>query len=310
MLHETEGVQDLIELRCPLDGGKVRSGPDGHTCSSCDMRFPMVDAGGGKVPDLRCLNLPSQVTMKFEVPQVPAPFEITDQFGTATRAEFACPTREEMRRNYGTKLQKEVLYYISELMRDVGPDAHILDLGCANGGTARFLQDSGFKHVVAVDFLSSGAQLLADVHRLPFENATFDMIVTTATLEHFYNPFVAFVEMGRCLKDRGRLVASGSFWERWHGNSCFHMTPGGIDQLCLCAGLELYDMWSGWGFIPSVAGGALNLGRFRRLGYKCQSLFDALLSWKSGEEVAKLHRYRTSGSLGLYARKTNRAEKN
>ena len=60
------------------------------------------------------------------------------------------------------------------------------------------------------------------------------------------------------MKTKGILIASGSFWESWNGNPCFHFTPGGIDLLCHFAGLELSDIWSGWGFIPSVSSYNLN----------------------------------------------------
>ena len=154
-----------------------------------------------------------------------------------------------------------------------------------------------------MDYKSSGAEYLVDAHRLPFAPETFDLILTTATIDAFYHPFAAFHEMNRVLKKSGVLIASGSFWEGWHGISCFHCTPGGLKLLCESAKLELRDVWSGWGFIPAVSSYALNMHNFRRLTYALQRGFDAVLRRVAGPETAKKHRFMTSGSFGLYARK-------
>jgi SAM-dependent methyltransferase len=293
----------MVEPRCPLDGGRILEAGGGLSCETCGTTFPMIDAGGRRVPDLRCLDKPADVTLTFTIPVDRLPTGRVERFGIATAANFRCPTRAQLRKRYGTKLQKEILYYMDALRRQTGPDAAILDLGCGSGGNKRYLESLDFRNVVAADYLAPGAQYLVDAHRLPFASESFDMVLTTATLEHFYNPFIAFREMGRALKAGGMLVASGSFWESWHGDSCFHFTPGGLDLLCRFAGLELADMWSGWGFIPSVSSHALGLLRLKRVTYQVQRLFDFVLSMLLGRDFAKRHRFATSGSFGVCARK-------
>jgi SAM-dependent methyltransferase len=154
--------------------------------------------------------------------------------------------------------------------------------------------------------MSSGAEYMVDVHRLPFVSESFDMVLTTAALEHFYNPYIAFKEMNRVLKAEGILIASGSFWEGWHGNSCFHLTLGGISLLCQFSGLQLSDMWSGWGFIPSLSSHALGLSKFKSITYKCQEVFDTIVTLLRSHDDAKRHRFQTSGSFGLFAQKNGR----
>ena len=293
----------MIELKCPLDGGKILQTSEGVSCELCNSPFPMFNNGKREVPDLRCLEKSTDITLSFTIPQTPLQTGNVGQFGIATTADFQCISREKIRKLYGTKLQKEPLYYIDILRKQVGTNSVILDLGCGNGGNKRYLESIGFHNVVSVDYMASGAEYLVDVHRLPFASESFDMILTTATLEHFYNPYIAFMEMSRVLKRKGMLIASGSFWESWHGNSCFHFTPGGISLLCQFADLELSDMWSGWGCIPSVSSHALRLSRFKRATYQLQRIFDFALDRLAGNDASKIHKFKTSGSFGLFAQK-------
>lgn len=291
-----------MKLICPLDGGDmIKSGTD-IRCALCQTSFPIVQVGSQSVRDFRCLDKPTVVNLQVTIPVKTLTREDVLQFGKATEADFTCMSREEIRKKYGTKLQKEIIYYIDHLLKSVGPEAQILDLGCGTGGTKRYLHSLGFKNVLAVDYYSSGAEYLVDAHRIPFEASSFDMIITTAIIDAFANQYVAFREMSRVLKPGGVLIASGSFWEEWH-SSCFHCTPAGLKVLCDFAGLDLQDMWSGWGFIPSVASHALGLSKYKKQTYRLQRLFDWMVKRKHGSVELKKHQFRTSGSLGLYAKK-------
>ena len=182
-----------------------------------------------------------------------------------------------------------------------------MDLGCGNGGNKKYLESLGFKNVISVDYYSADAEYLVDAHRMPFKSESFDMILTTQTLEHFYNPFIAFREMSRILKNNGMLLASGSFWESWHGSSCFHFTPGGLSLLCKFASLNLIDLWLGWGFIPSVSSHALGLRRVKRFTYIMQELFYFIFKLLKGAEKTKRHKFNTAGSFGLCAIKQKKS---
>ena len=308
-------------LRCPIDGEKLSrasavkeagtargegASEAAFTCTSCSLEFPLVEvAPGRRVPDLRAGELEKTVTLSFSTPSTLPPVASYLDFFEATRArDYDGPSREEIRRRFGTKLQKEFLVHVDRLRRDVA-DPVVLDLGCGSGGNKRYLESLGIERVVSVDYRAAGADLLVDVHRLPFDPGAFDLVLTTATLEHFYNPFVAFAEIARVLRPGGTLLASGSFWESWHGNSCFHFTPHGLNLLCRSAGLELADLWSGWGFIPAVLTHALRSGLgWKRLGYRLQAVFDWALDLRRGERGVLRHRLGTSGSFGICARKT------
>ncbi len=65
------------------------------------------------------------------------------------------------------------------------------------------------KEIPAANF---GGVLRGDVTRLPFEDNTFDCIVTSEVLEHIQNDVVAISEFYRVLKPGGTLAATVPTW--------------------------------------------------------------------------------------------------
>lgn len=293
-------------LVCPLDKGELIPQPQGLICKVCNTKYYQaeVDSKSNNL-DFRCLSHKSQVSIEFQIPQPFLSEQQIKNLGYATRVEYKCISREEIRDKYQTKLQKEILYYIAQIRSELGSNIKALDLGCGSGGNRSYLNSVGIENVISVDYSSPEADILVDAHRLPFKDSSFNFILTTATIEHFYNPFIAFAEISRVLKPGGALIASGSFWESWHDQSCFHFTPNGLFILCNSAGLTLEDLWSGWGFIPSISSHALDLRKFKKYTYKLQDLFDAFLRLRWGNDFAFKHRLKTSGSFGIYARKNH-----
>ncbi len=290
--------------------GNITKSGENYKCSICDNVFPFKKlSSGNKVPDFRCLGIRKTVSLSFEIPHMVLGKDKIESFGYATKIHFNCISREKIRKTYGTKLQKEILYYLDKYRGEKGKNLSVLDLGCGSGGNKRYLKSIGVDNVLSVDYDAPGAEYLVDVHRLPFSDESFDLILTTSTIEHFYNPFIAFAEMNRVLKKDGVLIASGSFWESWHGNSCFHFTPNGFYVLCQTAGFELIDLWSGWGFIPSICSHALGLGKIKFITYKIQNIFDWIIRFLYGKSADDEHRLKTSGSFGICAKKGLEAKK-
>ena len=60
-------------------------------------------------------------------------------------------------------------------------------------------------------------------------------------------------------------------------------------------------MWTGWGFIASISSHALGLNK--KIGCQLQKLFDFIVVLLKGKNKAKRHKFKTSGSLGICARK-------
>jgi SAM-dependent methyltransferase len=98
-----------------------------------------------------------------------------------------------------------------------GPyQGRLLDVGCGTGHWSRFFHSLGFK-VQGVDIsekmirvargLNSDCEFeVANGCELPFQDASFNVAATMATLEFVAAPAVVLREMARCVKPGGRLM--------------------------------------------------------------------------------------------------------
>ncbi len=103
---------------------------------------------------------------------------------------------------------------------------HVLDLGTGTGDLARELMGRGAASVVGADFspamlavaasryagASAYRWLAADGHRLPFADASFDVLTNAFVLRNLVDLPTAFRDMARVIRPGGRLV-------------CLDMTP-------------------------------------------------------------------------------------
>ena len=117
------------------------------------------------------------------------------------------------------------------ILKNIEPKT-ILDLGVGTGKFLKtFLKRQPWQLAVGVDFagemlrrahasLASSCEFLqADIHDLPFENESFDLVVSSFTLRSVKNRPHFFAEIRRVLKPRGRaaflcLTRPTSFWGR------------------------------------------------------------------------------------------------
>ncbi len=96
----------------------------------------------------------------------------------------------------------------------------VLDVGCGTGLYSIRLSEGG-ADVTAVDISSKMIDIArhkaqdrgqyiwydqADMARLPYENRTFDMVVSVTALEFATDPLLALMEMARVLRPGGKLI--------------------------------------------------------------------------------------------------------
>lgn len=288
----------LEEVCCPADFGSI--GRSDRTCSRCGRKFPLALVDGRELLDLRLEDEQVESELGFVMPVAPMPEEARRRVLRPRKWPRGLVSREEIRRRYGTKLSRGYQFHLREFVRQRRAEIVVLDHGCGSGGNRKYLSEIGVENVVGIDWWAAGADYLADAHRLPFPDQSFDVVLSTAVLEHCYFPHVAVREIARVLRPGGTLLMGASFWESWHGESFFHFTPNAIWAMCHGAGLELVDMWSGWGFIPAVLSHAVHPA-LKRTGYRLQVLWDFLAERALGEERAFERKIRTSGSLQFRA---------
>ena len=107
------------------------------------------------------------------------------------------------------------------------PDGVLLDLGCSDGEvTNRIAARAGVARVVGVELIEHLAQeargrgievVGADLNaRLPFEDASFDVIHSNQVIEHLWNTDNLLREIRRLLTSDGYAVVSTNNLASWH----------------------------------------------------------------------------------------------
>jgi SAM-dependent methyltransferase len=111
----------------------------------------------------------------------------------------------------------------------------VLDLAGGGGMLRQSLETLGYHYVNAdIERYGSGEpSLIGDAHALPFQDASFDMVVSKDTLEHFIQPWTVVKEVHRLLKDDGRFVIWVPFMHPFHGDDFYRYSPLGLRHL-LC----------------------------------------------------------------------------
>lgn len=112
-------------------------------------------------------------------------------------------------------------------IRACDPSGLILEAGGGDRRTDR-------ANYINLEYLPyEGADLRADIHRLPFDDDTFDLVVNQAVLEHLSDPVIATEEMVRVCKPGGLILSEVAFMQPLHGVPFhfFNMTGWGVEHL-------------------------------------------------------------------------------
>jgi ubiquinone/menaquinone biosynthesis C-methylase UbiE len=162
--------------------------------------------------------------------------------------------------------------HAASLLR-VAAGASMLEIGCGGGQVREFARSRDLTYfgvdaslTRVHDWLQryGGPDALCDAHRLPFPEATFDVVYSTAVFEHLAAPHRAAREVFRVLRRGGLFLGSTAFLQPWHDDSYFHMTPLGVLEMLDQAGLSVECMWPSRGYSGFHALAEMT-GRFTRL---------------------------------------------
>lgn len=108
----------------------------------------------------------------------------------------------------------------------VSPSAPVLDVGPSAGTNLRMLADAGFENVVGIDMSRDAATFCRDAHlapvvigdgtRMPFRDASFDLVLATDFVEHLDDDRAALREIERVLRPGGHcLITVPAFASLW-----------------------------------------------------------------------------------------------
>lgn len=102
-----------------------------------------------------------------------------------------------------------------EILKNELTDKKILDVGCGNGFFLSYLK--GFKDLYGIDFSEKGIQIaktknkavkfaVGSSYALPYDDSSFDYVVTSEVLEHLKEIKTAITQIHRVLKEGGYSV--------------------------------------------------------------------------------------------------------
>lgn len=99
------------------------------------------------------------------------------------------------------------------------------------GAGRREVQDESIVNMEIVDYAST--DVLAVGQALPFADASFDLVLSLAVLEHVDDPFACAAELVRVVKPGGKIFCVVPFLQPEHGypNHFFNMTRQGLAKL-------------------------------------------------------------------------------
>ncbi|MBI3207705.1 MAG: class I SAM-dependent methyltransferase [Candidatus Solibacter usitatus] len=142
--------------------------------------------------------------------------------------------------------------------------ARVLDAGAGEGRYKRFFSHAAY---TGIDLAVGDAQwdysnldLLGDLARLPFRDASFDACLNIVTLEHVREPLAVLCELHRVLRSGGRLLlVVPQDWEvHQMPHDYFRYTRFGVRHLMEHAGFTVEHVQAGGGYFRLMGRRMLN----------------------------------------------------
>ena len=237
--------QDWIKiLRCPYCKIAPIVSEQGANCERCGYFFERTDSGA---LDMR-INHPKKYTLDFDLFPDGRP---NDDIEFLPLVENRTPKVDFAECRVPFRLTKEIMSYFP---RARNKESLMLDLGCGDTAHKEVCETAGFKYV-GLDYRSSEANLLGDAHALPFEDASFDFVLSIAVLHYLRYPFVAIREIHRVLKPKGFFIGTVAFLEPFTDSSSYQYTHLGTYSMLKFGGFNIYKIApsDNWSVLTAVA---------------------------------------------------------
>jgi SAM-dependent methyltransferase len=124
----------------------------------------------------------------------------------------------------------------------------VIDIGCGTGRLRSVVESVGGTWTGVEPFEGGGATVIADAMDLPFENASFDVVIMDAVLEHIPDVSKAIAEAARVLKPGGTFIGYVAWMECFHEISYTHMSHKSLEYFANVNGMKLQKLSGGFRF--------------------------------------------------------------
>ena len=126
-------------------------------------------------------------------------------------------------------LSKNTRSKLNDFLDEYKSKSYTLDLGCGKSPYIKY-----FPNRVGFDFVKrEKVDKTGDIHKLPFKDKEFDIVLCTEVLEHSHSPRIAISEMNRVLETGGKLILTTRFVFPLHDSpfDFFRYTKYGLKEL-------------------------------------------------------------------------------
>ena len=258
---ETRGKSTFTDYRllevlaCPACYGALHLGAGrgaGVMCGACGVAYACPDG----VP---LLLLPEMAAHARE---------LEERFQAAKLAQSPLVQLAYKLRPPSPQYDRDKYPRMRALMADQGAGAKVLDLGVRERPAAPGL--------ISFDlFRFPGVQVVGDAHRLPFQDASLDGVMSTALLEHVEQPEAILAEMRRVICPGGFVYVEAPFLQGYHTDpiDLRRYTRPGLEAKVAEAGFTVVE--------SGVAGGP-----FSMLAWTLRELPGSLTSGKTASFIA------------------------
>lgn len=224
-LNENLLLLKTLHLCCPGCKGQLQRSAKAYSCAVCKKVFPIMHG----IPDFRLFGDP-YLGFKDDYARTQLISENMNRFDFAGLLKFywsnSPETPDSLRSKFvrtallGDSKAKEILKSLPQSETD--KHKTILEIGCGTGGFLS-IASKRYKRIVAIDialrWLIVCSKRLKNVEAriplicccaefLPFPDNYFDMIVSSATIEHTRSQKSVFNESYRVLKQNGVMFVS------------------------------------------------------------------------------------------------------
>src|SRR5690554_3085225 len=132
--------------------------------------------------------------------------------------------------------------------KEVVTNKKVLDIGCGYGRNKAIVESVGGEWIGVEPFEGGAHTVVASAEDLPFEDASFDVVVMDAVLEHIPDVGKAISEAGRVLKPNGVFIGYVAFMECFHEISYSHLSFKALEHYANINGMKLEKISGGSAF--------------------------------------------------------------
>lgn len=122
----------------------------------------------------------------------------------------------------------------------------VLDFGAGSAKYKEIIKEKSDEYIAFDMITGSNIDVVGDVMHAPFNDKSFDTVVSTQVLEHVEKPWTVVEEMYRILKKNGICIATAPFMGPYHADpkDFFRYTVEGMKSLFQNSGFEIVESGS------------------------------------------------------------------